>query len=85
MSANERERVRALIELVPDEDLPTLARMLAGLAVEPGCVSLEMAPEDDEPVTREDIEAQAEARADVATGRVYSHEEAKRLVLAEGC
>lgn len=54
MSVNARERVKPLVELVPDEDLPTLARMLAGVAVELECVSLEAAPEDDEPVTQED-------------------------------
>jgi hypothetical protein len=35
-------------------------------------------PVDDEPVTDEDLEAMAEAHADIAAGRVYSTEEVLR-------
>ena len=83
VEAREREETRRLLELVADEDMPTLARIVRALAAEPATTSLEDAPEDDEPVTQEDIEAQAEARADVAAGRIYSHEEAKRLIFAD--
>jgi len=83
VAAREREETRRLLELVPDEDMPTLARIVRALVATPAAVSLEDAPEDDEPVTQEDIEAQAEARADIAAGHVYSHEEAKRLIFAD--
>jgi hypothetical protein len=80
---SEREEARRLLELVPDKDVPTVRRILSALAEEAPRVSLDEAPEDDEPVTQEDVEAQAEARADKAAGRVYSHEEAMRLILAD--
>ena len=81
----EREEVHRLVELVPDQDLPTVRRMLAGLArdVDPVSWALEHAPADDEPVTQEDIEAEAEASEDIAAGRVYPHDEAKRLIMAD--
>ncbi len=43
--------------------------------------ALPNAPEDDEPVTQEEEEAVQRAREDIAAGRLYSHEEVKRLVL----
>ncbi len=79
----ERERVKKLVDLVPDSDLDAAARMLRGLAVDPVAWTLDNAPLDDEPITQEDIDAQAEARADIAAGRVYSHEDVvRRLGLA---
>lgn len=81
--AKERDELRRLLERVPDEDLPTLTRIVRALAVESAVAGLEEAPEDDEPVSQEDVEAQAEAREDMAAGRVYSHEEAKRLIFAD--
>jgi predicted transcriptional regulator len=40
--------------------------------------ALRDAPIDDEPVTDEDLAAIAEAEADIAAGRVVSHEEIRR-------
>jgi predicted transcriptional regulator len=79
--ASEREEVHRLLELVPDEDLPTLRRIVRALAVEPTRVSFEDAPEGEEDFTPEDLAALARAKADIAAGRVLSHEEARRLLL----
>ncbi|MHB0876804.1 MAG: hypothetical protein ACYC5O_12270 [Anaerolineae bacterium] len=81
--ARERETVHRLLELVPDEDLPTLRRIVGALAVEPACVSFEDAPDGEEDFTPEDLAALARAREDIAAGRVLSHEEAKRLLLED--
>lgn len=68
-------------ELVPDEGLPTLARMLRGLAHEdevPEDVSLANAPLDDEEVSEDEFAAWEEGAADVAAGRVMTTEELRR-------
>jgi len=77
----EREEVHRLLELVPDEDMPTLRRIVGALVVEPTCVSFKDAPEGEEDSTPEDLAALARAKEDIAAGRVLSHEEARRLLL----
>ena len=77
----EREEVHRLLELVPDEDIPTLRRIVDALAVEPPCVSFEEAPEGEEDFTAEDLAALARAKEDITAGRLLSHEEARRLLL----
>ena len=83
-----RERAHRLLDLVPEGELPTVERMLRGLAQEaaaqvppsydPVLTALETAPEGDEELTPEDLEAlQAGWRAK-DEGRVVSHEEARR-------
>ncbi|MGQ9555676.1 MAG: hypothetical protein ACUVWR_16375 [Anaerolineae bacterium] len=52
------------MELVPDEDIPTLRRIVGALAVEPPCVSFEEAPEGEEDFTAEDLAALARAKED---------------------
>ena len=75
-----RETVRRLVELVPDQDLDTVAKMLRGLVAEedPVRAAFRNAPLDDEEVTQEDIAALEESRKAVAKGDVYSHEEVMR-------
>jgi predicted transcriptional regulator len=58
-------------------------RGLLALDGDPVLNALLNAPEDDEPVTQEEEEAVQRAREDIAAGRVYTHEEAKRLLLGE--
>jgi len=74
----EREEVRRLVELVPDADLPTVRRMLAGLtsSVDPVLAAIEQAPEGDEELTEEDVAAIEAGRQAKREGRVVSHEEA---------
>jgi hypothetical protein len=63
--------VHRLVERVRDSDFdPVLLAMLT-------------APLDDEPETDEERAAVAEAREDVAAGRLISHEEVRRRVLGE--
>ena len=82
LPAKEREEARRLLELVPDEDLPTLARMLAGLAhaeEDPVRAALAAAPEDDEgELSEETAAALAEGRREIAEGCVFAHEEVMR-------
>jgi LmbE family N-acetylglucosaminyl deacetylase len=75
MSAKEelRERIDALSEEEASEAL-RLLDLRADLVV----VAFRDAPVDDEPFTKEDEEALAEARADVAAGRTVSLDEAMR-------
>jgi len=78
--AQEREEVRRLVELVPDADLPTVRRMLAGLtgSADPVLAAFEQAPEVDEEVTDEDLAAIEAGRQAKRESRVVSHEEALR-------
>jgi DNA-3-methyladenine glycosylase I len=72
-----------LVDLLPERDLDTAEHVLRGLlALDGGPVlsALLNAPEDDEPVTQEEEEAVRRAREDLAAGRVYTHEEAARLI-----
>jgi hypothetical protein len=75
-----------LVDLLPERDLDTAEHVLRGLLAldgDPVLNALLNAPEDDEPVTQEEEEAVQRAREDIAAGRVYTHEEAKRLLLGE--
>jgi len=78
--AQEREEVRRLVELVPDADLPTVRRMLAGLttSADPVLAAFKSAPLDDEEVTDEELAAWEEGKADIAAGRTLSTDELRR-------
>jgi hypothetical protein len=82
----DRVRLHQLVDALPERDLDTVHHMLRGLLALDGDVVLNAllnAPEDDEPVTPEEEAAVQRARADMAAGRVYSHEEARRILLGE--
>jgi hypothetical protein len=71
-----REHLRRLVELLPARDLDTAERLLEGLIAlegDPFLRALAAAPEDDEPITQEDIEAEAEADRAIAEGHVSAH------------
>ena len=79
----DRVRLHQLVDALPERDLDTVHDVLRGLlALERD--TLLNAPEDDEPITEEDILAEAEADADIAAGRVYCHSEARRILLRGG-
>ena len=78
-----RDELRALVDAIPEERLDDARAALAPLA-DPVYLAFLNAPEDDEPLTDEDLAAIAEAKADVARGDVVSHEEAERLLLGRG-
>ncbi|MGQ9554171.1 MAG: hypothetical protein ACUVWR_08675 [Anaerolineae bacterium] len=68
-----REEARRLLELVPDEDMGMVARMLRGLIIsretDPFLLTLQNAPEDDEPVSEEEeavqLSEEEEARGEL--------------------
>jgi predicted transcriptional regulator len=81
----ERERLHALIDSLPEDELQAALRFLEHLgteAVEPHW-SLGDAPADDEPFTAADEAALAEAEEDLAEGRIVTHNEARRRLLGD--
>lgn len=66
-----REDLHKLVDQLPDDaaqDVLQYARFV---------LTLEAAPEDDEPLTDEDLAALSEAEQDIKAGRVTPHEEVK--------
>ena len=76
-----RERLHRLIDVLPDDELERMERVLVGETNGSNGTTLADAPYDDEPLTPEDVAALSEARADIAAGRVVSHEEARHRLL----
>lgn len=72
-----RERIHQIIDSLPDSELPEIEDFLAQrrTADDPFLRALANAPEDDEPLTPEDIAAIEEGLADLAAGRVISNDE----------
>jgi hypothetical protein len=77
-----RDALHQLLDALPDEFLPIAEQRLAALRDDPLLRALLAAPEDDEPLTDEDLAALAEARAEFARGETMSLEEAERRLLA---
>lgn len=79
-----RERVQVLVEEMPDADLLVAERMLRGLKLtrdeqaDPLLAFLESCPEDDEPYTEVEQQADVEAWARYRRGQWVSHEEVVR-------
>jgi predicted transcriptional regulator len=71
--------IRAVLDL-PEEEVDGALEYVAarGGGEDPVVAAFREAPEDDEPWTEEDEAAAAEGRADIAAGRVVSHEEMLR-------
>ncbi|MHB0876256.1 MAG: hypothetical protein ACYC5O_09455 [Anaerolineae bacterium] len=71
--AEEREEAHRLLDLVPDEDLPTVRRMRRGLTREedPVLAALDEAPEDDEPVSPEESAQVRRGIQEAARGDAY--------------
>ncbi|MGE3911576.1 MAG: hypothetical protein AB7K36_19610 [Chloroflexota bacterium] len=77
--ATTRERIHELLESVPDDRLADAEAAIAALA-EPPYRPLSEAPEDDEPLTEEDLAAIAETRAEIARGKTIPHDVAMRSI-----
>ena len=75
-----RDELRAMVDAIPDDRLPAARATLARL-VDPVLLAFLTAPEDDEPLTDEDLAAIEEGRADIERGDVVSLEEVERLLL----
>ena len=73
-----RDSLHSLIDRIPETDLVAARRFLEYLVVSPVFRAIQIAPLDDEEVTREDEAAMARAQADVDAGRVSLHEDVLR-------
>ena len=73
---NAREQVHQLVDALPDNELETAGRVLAGLSAlalsNPAAAALAKAPMDDESVTDREAEAIEEGERDLERGRVVS-------------
>lgn len=82
----ERERLRALVDDIPETEVHAAVRYLEYLRFleeDPLLKALREAPPDDEPVTEEDRAALEEAWEDVRQGRLTPHEEVRRRMQGE--
>jgi hypothetical protein len=70
-----KQQLHDLIERLPDDEIPTVYRLLAGLLADPLWLTCVTAPEDDEPYTPEQQARDAEAQADIHRGAGIPHEE----------
>lgn len=73
-----RDTLHALIDRIPEEELPAAKRFLEYLTISPAVRAALSATPDDEPVTEADIDAIRRAHEDVRAGRVVPHEEILR-------
>lgn len=81
-----KEELYRLIETLPDSELPIARRVLEHLhnrGTDPLLRTLLEAPDDDEAETAEESAAVMEAYADIASGRVVSHEEARKRLIGK--
>ena len=69
-----RDELHTLLDAIPGERLADARAALADLAG-PVWLALTTAPEDDEPVTDEDVQAMAEGEEDARLGRTISLDE----------
>lgn len=82
----ERERLRALVDDLPEPKVHAALRFVEDLRTseeDPVLKALRDAPFDDEPLTEEDLAALREAQGEEVQGRLIPHEEIRRRVLGE--
>ena len=77
-----KEALHRLIDAIPEQELDKARQALEPLA-DPFLFALANAPIDDEPETEEERAAVAEAREDVAHGRVRPWEDVRRELASE--
>ncbi len=78
MLETERTRLHELVDVLPESKIEAANRCLEALADEAFLEALRNAPEDDEPLTEEDLKAIEEAEEDIRLGRVTPWEEVKK-------
>jgi hypothetical protein len=66
-----RDELHTILDSIPEDRLDAAREALAALA-DPALLALLSAPEDDEPLTDDDLAAIAEGREDQAHGRTIS-------------
>ncbi len=79
-----KERLHQIVEGLPDSEAHAALRYLEYLrqeASDPVAAVLGRAPEDDEPLTEEDLSELEAAERDWQEGRFVSNDEAKRQLL----
>ena len=71
-----RDRLHGLVDRLPERELGTAERVLAGLSAlslaDPVTAVLAAAPEDDEPVTDREAELIGEGARDLQSGRAWT-------------
>ena len=76
-----RERLRCLVEFVPEADLPAAERYLESLVgPDPLIRALVNAPWDDEPVTEEERKLVEEAERDIEAGNLIPDSEVRAML-----
>ena len=77
MSTQTRDRLHRLIDELPEQDLSAVEQLLTERHLDDDTFRrmLAEAPEDDEPLTAEDIAAIEEGVQDVKAGRLISNDE----------
>jgi len=80
-----RERIHQLVDAMPETELSEIETLLEErkIQADPFLRALANAPEDDEAVTEEEEIAVRDAYADIAAGRVVSHEEVRRRLFGD--
>ena len=73
-----RESIHQLLDSLPDELLPAAEARLAALRDDPFLRFMLTAPEDDEPLTPEELALIEEGEAEVARGETISLDEFER-------
>lgn len=86
MAMEDRMTLHALVDEIPEPELPTARRFLEYLrqTADPLWLALESAPLDDEPVTDDDVNAIREGLAGKAQGETLSHDEVKQMLREVG-
>lgn len=69
-----RDDLHTMLDAIPEDRLPVIKESLERLA-DPVLLAMLMAPEDDEPVTDEDLAALAEARVERERGELVPLDE----------
>jgi hypothetical protein len=68
-----KQQLHDLIERLPENEIATVYRLLAGLLADPLWIASVTAPDDDEPYTPEQQADDAEAQAAIDRGEGVSH------------
>jgi len=70
-----KKQLHDLVERLPEDEISTVYRLLAGLLADPLWIAGATASDDDEPYTPEQQKQDAEARAAIARGEGVCHED----------
>jgi hypothetical protein len=73
-----KQQLHELIERLPEDEIPTVYRLLAGLLADPLWLASVTAAVDDEPYPAQQQARDAEAQAAINAGAGISHEEILR-------